>query len=87
MRTVPLLWLTVTATALVARLMAAAAQCRAPKPLREGHVGGRAVQVAAGGLDRAVGRDDDRPVHLGDFLDPLADAGIVQVAFLAAVAA
>ena len=56
------------------------------QPLGKGDVGRRTIQVTAGGLHRAVRRDDDRAVHLGDLLDPFANAGIVEVPLLATVA-
>ena len=42
---------------------------------------------ARGRQHDALGRNDDRPVELGNFLDPFAHPRVVQVALFAAVAA
>ena len=84
-RTVPLDWLTTTARALVTAVIAAAAQCRVPRPLgTDRPVIGASIEPA-GGLNRAVAGHDKRPVHLGDLLDRLTDARVANVAFLAAI--
>lgn len=84
-RTVPFDSLTVTATALLARLIAAAAQCRA-EPLGERNRGCRRIDVTASRFDGSIRRDDDRPVHLGDFLDALANPCLEEVPLLAVIA-
>ena len=85
-RTVPLDWLTTTATALVTSVIAAAAQWRVPRPLGRVSPRHRRVDQAAGGFDRAVAGHDEGTVELGDLLDRLAHAEVADVALLAKVA-
>ena len=81
-RTVPDDWLTAMAMALVLRLMAAAAQWRVPRPLRQGDAVGGGIDVHAGGHRHAVAADDDGAFELGDVLDLLADLAVADVALL-----
>ena len=58
------------------------------KTLGQRQVGrARRVDLLRAGHDVPVGRHDERPVELGDFLDALADLGVGQVPLGAAVAA
>jgi len=47
---------------------------------RERDIPGRGVDVAAGGQDDPLVRDDEGPVELGQLLDRLAQVGVVDVA-------
>ena len=84
MRTVPDDWLTAMATALVLRLMAAAAQWREPSPLLNVMPFGQGVDVHAGRLGDAVAADDDGSVQLRQVLDLLAHLAVAHVALVAA---
>ena len=54
---------------------------------RERQAGCGGVNDSAGGLDRAVARNHERAVHLGDLLDRLTDAAVAEVAPALGVAA
>src|SRR5271157_2160075 len=54
--------------------------------LGEGQPGHGSVDQPAGGLDRAIPGHDEGAVHLGDLLDRLTNAGVADVALLAAIA-
>ena len=48
---------------------------------------GRCIDVAGSTQHDSFGRNDDRAVELGNFLDSFTHAGIIEIAFLAIVAA
>ena len=62
-RTVPLDWLTTMARAAVALLIAAPAQCRAPRPLRQRQIRVRGIDELGRFFDDAFGVDDERPIE------------------------
>ena len=51
-------------------------QVSRPEPVGESHFHGKRIDQASRPLDNAIRGDDEASIHLGDFLERLADLGI-----------